>query len=158
MDNIIDIKNANFKLDNSVTNIQYHSYNPYTTAFNQNDEIHIAIQNQDLYVLPHESYIYIEASFESIVTKPGEEATHSLQFANSFISFLFDEIRYEINGFEVDRCKNVGITTLLTVKVKPNVYKAHRGNGWIVLLHQDNLMYASRSTLCLDFVKTIKKL
>lgn len=113
MDNIIDIKNANFKLDNSVTNIQYHSYNPYTTAFNQNDEIHIAIQNQDLYVLPHESYIYIEASFESIVTKPGEEPTHSLQFANSFISFLFDEIRYEINGFEVDRCKNVGITTLL---------------------------------------------
>ena len=36
------------------------------------------------------------------------------------VAFLFDEIRYEICGSEIDRIKNVGITTtmknLLTIK------------------------------------------
>lgn len=112
MSDIINIKDINFDVVNSITSIQYHSYSPYTTAFNQNDEIHIAIQNQDLYVLPNESHLYIEAAMESTIDA-AEQQIHNLTFANNFMSFLFDEIRYEINGFEVDRCKNVGITSLL---------------------------------------------
>ena len=29
------------------------------------------------------------------------------------ICYLFDEIRYELNGIEIDRCKNVGITSTI---------------------------------------------
>lgn len=34
-------------------------------------------------------------------------------FVNNAAAHLFDEIRYELNNFEVDRCKNVGISTTM---------------------------------------------
>lgn len=39
---------------------QYHTYAPYTTTFNSNDEIRITIQSQDLYIQPSESYLLID--------------------------------------------------------------------------------------------------
>jgi len=30
---------------------------------------------------------------------------------NNCVAFIFDEIRYELNGVEIDRSKNVGITS-----------------------------------------------
>lgn len=56
-DEILNIYNAN-SVEDVITSIQHHAYNPYTNAYNNNDEIRITIQHQDLYVLPHESYIY----------------------------------------------------------------------------------------------------
>ncbi|XP_031633744.1 uncharacterized protein LOC116347322 [Contarinia nasturtii] len=98
--------------EDSITGIQYHAYNPYTNSFKNSDEIHIVIQHQDLYVLPHESYIYIEARAK---VTPAANATAAQQVApcyvNNAASFLFDEIRYELNGFLIDSCKNVGITS-----------------------------------------------
>lgn len=95
--------------DDSITGIQHHIYNPYTTAFNNNDEIRIAIQQQDLYVLPHDSYIYVEGAIE----KEAGSNNPMPSFVNNGIAFLFDEIRYEINGFMIDKCKNVGITSTM---------------------------------------------
>ena len=46
------------------------------------------------------------------------------EFVNNGILHMFEEIRYELNGVEIDRCKNVGITTLL--KGWPS---CERGNG-----------------------------
>jgi len=37
----------------------------YNQTFKPNDEIRITIQNQDLYVLPHESYL----NFQGIIRK-----------------------------------------------------------------------------------------
>lgn len=109
MSDFLDIKST-VTSDDTVTRVQYHSYNPYTTSFNKNDEIRITIQQQDLYVLPHDSFIYIEARIQKRVAADVRELP---QVVNAYGSFLFDEIRYELNGFEIDRCKNVGITTLM---------------------------------------------
>lgn len=108
--NILNIKKEILS-DESITGIQYHSYNPYTTSYNNNDEIRIAIQQQDIYVLPHDSFIYIEG----IVTRDADAETNDVMpsFINNCATFLFDEIRYELNGFEIDRCKNVGITSTM---------------------------------------------
>lgn len=111
MAEVMDLRSGPPRVDNSITSIQYHSYTPYTSSFNYNDEIRIGIQNQDLYVLPHESNIYIEVSMESTATDAA--TVHNVSFVNNFIGHLFDEIRYEINGFEVDRCKNVGISSIM---------------------------------------------
>lgn len=98
--------------DDSITNIQYHAYSPYTISFNNSDEIRIAIQQQDLYILPHESMIYIEGKSQiNEVAGVGED--NNVNLINNAAAFLFDEIRYELNNFEIDRCKNVGVMSTM---------------------------------------------
>lgn len=110
MSDILNI-NSVVQSDESISGIQYrHSYSPYTTSFNYNDEIRIVIQQQDLYTLPCESYIYIEGE---IKRKNATDVTPIPALVNFATAHLFSDIRYEINGFEIDRCKNAGITGLL---------------------------------------------
>lgn len=95
--------------DDYITKKEFHSYSPYVASFRNNDEIRIAIQSQDLYVLPSESYIALD-----VVVTNREGAAHA-NANGSWSSFpaahLFSEIRYEINNIEVDRIKNPGITS-----------------------------------------------
>lgn len=101
--------------EDTITNIQHHAYNPYTNSFKNNDEIRIVIQHQDLYVLPHESYIYIEGTVtvDALPESATADDRRVPNFVNNAAGFLFDEIRYELNGFPIDCCKNVGITSTL---------------------------------------------
>lgn len=110
---ILNIKSGG-EYDESITSIQHHIYNPYTNSYNNSDEIRISIQQQDLYVFPHDSYIYIEGTITANI--PDGAANNALvvpNFINNAIAFLFDEIRYEMNGIQIDICKNVGITTTM---------------------------------------------
>lgn len=112
-DEILDLR-APAGYSDTITGMEYHAYNPYTNTYAHNDEIRIVIQNQDLYVLPHKSYLYIEAE---VTVTPAEGANAAGQappnFVNNAPAFLFDEIRYELNGFQIDACKNVGITSTM---------------------------------------------
>lgn len=111
---ILNIRDNGAYNDDAITSIQHHAYSPYTTSFKCGDEIRIAIQQQELYVLPHDSYIFIEGTVE---VQPPANATAQQQvppcFVNNAAAFLFDEIRYELNGVQIDSNKNVGITSLL---------------------------------------------
>lgn len=107
---MLKIKN-NPTSDTSITSMQYHAYNSYTTSYNPSDEVRISIQQQDLYVLPSESLIYVEGT---VARRAGVDANIAPPNWNGNQAFfLFDEIRYELNGIEIDRCKNVGITSLM---------------------------------------------
>lgn len=101
----------NIDSDTSITSTQYHSYTPYTQSYGYQDEIRIIIQSQNAYVLPHNSYIYIEGQFIRSATADDNAAAPSL--ISNFAAFLFDNIRYEMNGMEIDKCKNVGISSTL---------------------------------------------
>lgn len=90
-----------------ITGMQYHTYTPYTTSFNNNDEIRIVVQSQDLYVQPSESYLLIEFKLNDVLIDKDY-----MQFASTALGF-FSEMRYELNGFEIDRCKAPGITCQL---------------------------------------------
>lgn len=111
---MIDILNIESEpiFDNRIVGIETHTYNPYANAtFGHNDEIRIPIQQQDLYTLPCESFLYIEGKFEQ---PRGDGDTHNpVGLSNNCAAFMFDEIRYELNGVEVDRNRNVGITSTL---------------------------------------------
>lgn len=110
MNNILDIGNSDLVNDDTIIKNQYYSYSPYLNSFNADDEIRIAIQSRDLYVVPSQSYIYIEIeASRKDIANAGTRA----DFCFNFISYFFSDVRYEINGVEVDRCKNVGITTTL---------------------------------------------
>jgi hypothetical protein len=96
-----------FQSDDSIVKITNHSYVPHNTlAINNSDEIRISINNQDLITLPSKSYLYIK----------GEIENHSKgHFTNNAFAFLFDEIRYEVAGKEIDIVRNPGISTLMKI-------------------------------------------
>ncbi|EFN83238.1 hypothetical protein EAI_05844, partial [Harpegnathos saltator] len=96
--------------DDRIVKIETHTYNPYAnTTFGYSDEIRISMQQQDLYILPCESYLYVEGK----VTKQDAVDGATLTLGYNSIAFMFDEIRYELNGVKIDRNRNVGITSTL---------------------------------------------
>lgn len=130
---MIDILNIQSEpiFDDRIVSIETHTYNPYANAsFGHNDEIRIPIQQQDLYTLPCESFLYIEGKFEQPRTKDDDDSVVVL--VNNCAAFMFDEIRYELNGVEVDRCRNVGITSTLKnyVSLTTDKGKMLKNAGW----------------------------
>lgn len=108
MNDILNVSQG-VSYDNSITKCEYHSYSPFLNSFNNSDEIRIAIQHQDLYVLPSESFLYIEGA----LTKTDGTISADSTLTNNSMAFLFEEGRYELNGVEIDKTKNLGITTTL---------------------------------------------
>ncbi|XP_075210259.1 uncharacterized protein LOC142317588 [Lycorma delicatula] len=107
---IINIDSINAVLNDDITGKEYHSHYPYAaTTFNNSDEIRIPIQQQDIYTLPCDSYLHIFGKYGDA----NGAADPSLKLCNNFGAFLFDEIRYEIAGQEVDRVRHVGITSTM---------------------------------------------
>lgn len=93
------------QFDDSIVKITNHSYVPHNTlTINNSDEIRISINNQDLLTLPSRSYLYIKGEIEN------HDKGHLI---NNAFAFLFDEIRYEVAGKEIDIIRNPGISTLM---------------------------------------------
>lgn len=92
--------------DDTIIRKEFYQYAPYTTTYTESDEIRIAIQSKDSYLLPCESFIYMQIS----ATTAGDFTAHDTEvyFVNNFASFLFSDVRYELNGVEIDRVRNVG--------------------------------------------------
>ncbi|KYQ47745.1 hypothetical protein ALC60_13219 [Trachymyrmex zeteki] len=106
MTNILNIKDDSIFDDR----IETYTYNPFANMmFGYSDKIRIPIQQQDLYTLPYESFLYVEGK----LTKKRVIEGANVVLENNCIAFLFDEIRYELNGVEIDRNRNVGITSTL---------------------------------------------
>lgn len=100
--------------DNSIESYEIHSYNPYNNSFKENDEIRIPIHQQDLYVLQSGSSIYIEGLVNVTEKDSAGKFQHKeINFINNPILYLFQDVKYELNGIEIDRIKNAGITTTM---------------------------------------------
>lgn len=114
--------------DNSITKFEYHSYSAFLQSFNTSDEIRIPIQQQDLCILPSESFIYVEGS----LTKADGGVSSTAKLCNNAIPFLFEEIHYELNGIDIENNKNVGITTLLKnfISLNENESKSLENSSW----------------------------
>jgi len=64
MNEILNVREKAYS-DESISKKEFHTYLSYNQTLKPNDEIRISIQNQDLYVLPHESYL----NFQGIIRK-----------------------------------------------------------------------------------------
>ncbi|KAE9525810.1 hypothetical protein AGLY_014036 [Aphis glycines] len=119
---ILDIS-SQYETDSKITKIEFHSYTPYTTSFKNNDEIRISIQQTDVYPYLHESFIYLEGK----ITEAGK-----VLLSNNGFSYLFDQIRLEINGIEVDSTRVLGITSSLKgyLSGTPVDYYCYENAGW----------------------------
>lgn len=118
--------------DNSIVSYEIHSYNPYTDSFKENDEIRIPIQQQDLYVLPSASSIFVEgyAKVHTLDKVTNKMESKSFKFSNNAIVYLFQDIRYEINGIEIDRIRNAGITSTMKSFVSMNNSDSNAAALW----------------------------
>lgn len=125
---ILDISSAPV-YDNSIDGIEIHSYKPYVTSFNRNDEIRIPINQQDLYVLPSASTLYLEGAV-NVFKKEAKEKATSVNFTNNPLLFFFQDIRYELNGVEIDKIKNAGITTTMKSLLSMNESESKMSKVW----------------------------
>lgn len=126
--NILEILSAP-TYDNTVEGIEFHSYKPYITSFNRNDEIRIPINQQDLYILPSASTLYLEGTI-IVSKKDSKEKASSVFLTNNFLLYLFQDIRYELNGVEIDKIKNAGVTTTMKSLVSMNESESKISYAW----------------------------
>lgn len=114
VDNILSI-DALAVRDDTIIRKEIYPYAPYTTSFSESNEIRIAIQSKDSYLLPCESYIYMQVT----ATTAGAHTANDeeIKFVNNFASFLFSDVRYELNGVEIDRVRNVGRASTMKLMI-----------------------------------------
>lgn len=122
---------AAVEFSDDIISYEFHSHKPYaSTTYNNNDEIRIPIHHQDVITDPSNSYLYIEAKF----TKSDGGAVQTSYLTRNAIAFLFQEIRYELNGVEVDRTRNVGIASTLKTYISASTSDLNglARAGWFV--------------------------
>lgn len=108
------------RFDETVSKKQYHTYSPFIESFSPNDTIQICVQHQDLILLPSESFLYVEGT----LTDETNNAVDTIKLTNNCVGFMFEEIRYELNSIEIDRTKNVGISTCLKNYISLNSHES----------------------------------
>ncbi|XP_023312008.1 uncharacterized protein LOC111692310 [Anoplophora glabripennis] len=116
-------------IDNSIVDLEYHNYQPFVTSkLGYNDEVRISLQELDIYTLPCESMLYLEGN---LTTEDGKSVT-KLKLINNAFSFLFREIRYEMNGVIIDSVRNVGLTSTLKGYLSYNESESVKlqNSGW----------------------------
>nr|XP_022910165.1 uncharacterized protein LOC111421255 [Onthophagus taurus] len=114
----MDILNVTDKVtvDNSIVSYEYHTHQPFgSVSYDNSDEIRITIPEIDNYTLPSESYLYIEGSVLKVgadgsITK---DVSKTAKLVNNPAAFMFSDIRYLLNGVQVDSVRNVGITSCM---------------------------------------------
>ncbi|KAL4084371.1 hypothetical protein QTP88_028194 [Uroleucon formosanum] len=119
---------ADYVDDCKITQVQYHSFTPYSSAaLSYNEELRINVQNMDSSTLPCESYIFIEGK----INKP-TDAAGEVRFSYNGLAFLFSEMRYEINGIEIQKLKSPGVSSCLKAycSYTPNDLNAQENMAW----------------------------
>lgn len=130
MSDILNITNQ-IQFDDRITKAEYRRILPYNTlTFGYNDEIRFQIQHQEHFLLPSESYIYIEGRI--IHTDKTASDNKKVRLINNAPTFFFDEAQYNICGKEIERTRNVGITSTLKIFSTRNTDEALSlsNGGW----------------------------
>lgn len=123
------LNSAAYEHDSMVI-LEYHRHLPYTsTTLNNNDEIRLP-SNRIGCTSPCECYLCIKFEY-----------TNSADYCHPTLSlitkaFLFDEIRYEISGSEIECVENVGIKTKMKNLLTINPYEVYNlvGTAWYTKL------------------------
>ena len=118
------------EFDESVAHYEIHAHQPYTSsAFNNSDEIRISIQHQDLCLLPSHNSLHVCER----LTKTDGSVVERTKLVNNAISHLLEEIRYKINAIEIDRCKNIGLSSFMRglVSLNPCRNWIMENAGWL---------------------------
>lgn len=122
--------------DETTEKIDFHEYCPNSTDLNQpHSDIRIIIQNQDQFILPHESYLYLECKLEKEDGTSYNNRTDDITVVNNALAYLFERISYELGGKEVEGYSNVGVATTMKGIL---TYPAEYSEGTLFIWKKDN--------------------
>ncbi|XP_051155188.1 uncharacterized protein LOC127277840 [Leptopilina boulardi] len=116
--------------DEAIAHYEVHAQQPYTSStYNNSDEIRITVQNQDHCLLPSKSSIHISGR---LVDANGAPLARTNLVSNG-VCHLFKEAKYELNGVEIDKNKNVALTSLMKNYVSFDVTQSKflENVGWL---------------------------
>lgn len=101
-------------IDNSIEKKILHEYNPHigVNLNSVHSDIRIVIQNQDQFLLPSESYIYIECK---ILKEDGTEYGNNkdISLINNGLMHLFERVSYKMSGQEIEGYAHVGVASTI---------------------------------------------
>ena len=154
--NILDVE-SKYSIDSKITKLEYHSYVPYTSTFDNNNEIRIAVQQTDVYPYLHESFLFIEGKVTDSI---------KVKLYNNGLSFLFDQIMLEINVVEVDKSRILNVACSLKgyISSTPDNYNCYENAGWNFKHNTDISNDSGEFTACvplkywLGFFEDFKKI
>ncbi|XP_068994031.1 uncharacterized protein [Neodiprion pinetum] len=117
--------------DDSITHSEINAHQPFASSTFQNDnEIYIVVQHQYLCLLPSKSSLHIHGK----ITKDDCVAAVTVtKLINMAVCHLFEKVRYGLNGVEIDRNRNVGITSTMKkyVSLSPGQEYSLENTGWL---------------------------
>ena len=119
--------------DESIEKINLREYSPHmgTNLNSAYSDINIEIQNQDQFLLPSDSFIYIEGK---ISKEDGNNfgQNDTIGFVNNGIMYLFDRIGYKINEKEIEGYSYPGqATTMHSILKYPKNYPQGTKFAWL---------------------------
>lgn len=126
--------------DSGIEGVEYHSHYPYSpNQLKPGDEIRIALQHQDLFTYPSQSFLCLEGRF---LKEDGSGKPTTSIISNNAFAYLFDEIRYELCGSEIDRVRNPGITSTMKGYASFSKSTLHeiQSFGWSDKKNNENLI------------------
>lgn len=120
--NVLDVLGRNWKKGEKqlITGRIIQSYSSSVPSFHNNDKIEIEIPNKNLYTLPSESVLVVSGK----ALKKDGTARAPGRFVTNAYAFLFQEIRYELQGVLVDSARYPGIAGFM--KNQPLLSKDQR--------------------------------
>lgn len=134
--------------ENDIVREMYKTYAPHTKSFNSNDIIELSVNQLDACLAFHESLLCIDGNIKRL-NAAGESVTidNKITFVDNMGAFLFESLSYELNGFEVERCRDPGI--LSTIKILTTYTQAElltlETAGWGLGAKEPNIFNTDRT-------------
>ena len=116
LQNVSDIcltLNEPLSVDESISECNYHQYEPVVgTNLNNNSQIRIIIENQDLFYLPHKSFLTIKGTIKKS-DNSDLASTDLCTFVNNGVLYLFDRIEYQMSDKIIESVNYPGHASLI---------------------------------------------
>ena len=128
MDDLLSIQ-ASVPFDDRISLFKIRAHMPYaTSSFRTNNEIRILIQHSDSCVVPGFSCLHLVGQLSTQV----DSVTARVRFITNGIYHLFRDLPYELNGVEIDRSNNVGLTSFMKgiVSLQKSQEPSFENMGW----------------------------
>ena len=113
--------------DDSIDKYEHIEYNPVVGANLRNGDIRINIESQDIFTHPSESFLLIEGQ----LIKDDDTAYADagvISIINNGMTYLFENIKYQLSGQEIESVLNPGqATTMLGLLKYPDDFSKLQG-------------------------------
>ncbi len=125
VEDILDVSEET-TFNESIKSYEIFAYQPITgTQLNTSGQIVIRVENQDAFFHPRKSWLQIEGKLVKTAASAAYAATDKVALTNNGLMYLFDNIKYELNGQEIESVYNPGTasTILGLLKYSNGFYK-----------------------------------